>query len=259
MSENQEETYFLSSKKRPHKNLSGGYGKYCCIPGCKSATKDSNMNNTGISLFQIPSTEPHRSTWIRAIQKVRRKGRNDTFDPKKKNTFVCEFHFKAEDIQVSFGMGRKKPIGKRPPSIFRLDSSESKSKPKRKSPKKRQPPVIESSSESEIISDPEQSDQNDVFMEENDRDFEIVEPSELELLRRENEELKQQLKYLENSNSSLRQKITDYENKRYSYNNISKNDDHFKKTTGISNEKFKLLLEYINPGKDSCNIKYYES
>ena len=31
------EIYQNSSKKRPQKNYSGGFGDYCCIPGCQSA------------------------------------------------------------------------------------------------------------------------------------------------------------------------------------------------------------------------------
>ena len=37
--ENCAEKYFDSNKSRPNKNVSGGYGKYCCIPGCKSQLK----------------------------------------------------------------------------------------------------------------------------------------------------------------------------------------------------------------------------
>jgi len=32
-----EEKYGESNKKWPRKNLSAGFGNYCCIPGCKSA------------------------------------------------------------------------------------------------------------------------------------------------------------------------------------------------------------------------------
>jgi len=59
-------------------------------------------------MFQIPSKDPDRSRWIKAIQTVRRKGSNDTFDPKnKKHTYVCKFHFQAGDIRKSLGVGRK--------------------------------------------------------------------------------------------------------------------------------------------------------
>jgi len=60
------------------------------------------------SMFQIPSKDPDRSRWIKAIQTVRRKGSNGTFDSKnKKHTYVCEFHFQAGDIRKSLGVGRK--------------------------------------------------------------------------------------------------------------------------------------------------------
>ena len=109
-------------------------------------------------------------------------------DPtKNKGTFVCEFHLKPEEIKISAGYGRKSVIDNNPPSIFRLDQI-SKEKPKRKSPRKRPQPVIESSSESEVLSESEESE-NDVLAQEN-QDFEMVELSELEILRRENEELK---------------------------------------------------------------------
>lgn len=101
------EKYFQSDKTRPSKNVSGGYGKYCCIPGCKSAAEDSNRKKTGISLFKIPAKEPDRSNWIRVIRNYRRKGGKDNFDPSNKNVHICEFHFKSEDIKVSLGIGRK--------------------------------------------------------------------------------------------------------------------------------------------------------
>ena len=122
----------------------------------------------------------------RAIQTVRRKGPNDTFDPKnKKHTYVCKFHFKAEDIQVSFGIGQKRPIDKRPPTLFKCVEEELK--PKRRSPKKRLPPIIESS-ESEVLSDSESDEYADDVVD--NEDFETIEMTELELLRKENEELK---------------------------------------------------------------------
>ena len=60
-----EECYVGSSRKRPKKNLSGGFGEYCSVPGCKSAYFDSNREKTGISLFKIPSKDPDRRNWIR--------------------------------------------------------------------------------------------------------------------------------------------------------------------------------------------------
>ena len=46
-----------SSKKRPEKNCSAGFGDYCCIPECKSAfytKRDGKRVKTGFSLFKFP-------------------------------------------------------------------------------------------------------------------------------------------------------------------------------------------------------------
>lgn len=64
-----------------------GYGKYCCVPECKSATKDSLKQNTDILLFQIPNRELDKTNWIKALQNHRRKGAKDSFDPRKKMAY----------------------------------------------------------------------------------------------------------------------------------------------------------------------------
>ena len=33
----------------------------------------------------------------------------------------------------------------------------------------------------------------------------------------------------------------------------------FRKATGITDEKFNILLKFIDPGEDSCNIKMYDT
>ena len=115
------EKYFQSSKTCPAKNLSAGIRKYCCVLGCKSSTTSSRGEKTGI-LFQIPSKEPEKTNWIRILSQVRRKGRNDSFDPRNKLYYVCEFHFEAEDIQVTSGYGRKKYRKGKVPTIFESKS-----------------------------------------------------------------------------------------------------------------------------------------
>jgi len=116
-------------------------------------------------------------------------------------------------------------------------------------------PIVESSSESVILSETKESGLSEIFQQDN-QDFEMVEQSELELLRKENEDLKQKLLSLESINTDLRQRNTDSESKYFRYKNVSKNSELFRKTTGISEEKFEELLEYITPGEDSCNISY---
>ena len=43
-------------KKTSEKNLIGGFGNYCCVPGCKSAICDKNRDKTNISLPTISLT-----------------------------------------------------------------------------------------------------------------------------------------------------------------------------------------------------------
>ena len=38
------EIYQNSSKKRPQKNYRGGFGDYCCIPGCQSVFYDAKRD-----------------------------------------------------------------------------------------------------------------------------------------------------------------------------------------------------------------------
>ena len=138
--------YFQSSKSRPAKNSSVGSGKYCCVPGCKSSTTTSEGSNTGILLFKIPSKDPAKTNWIKILSQVRRKGGNGSFDPRKQVYYVCEFHFKAEDIRVTSGYGRKKYRDGKVPTIFESKSKSKESeKPKRKSPNPRPSPIEESS------------------------------------------------------------------------------------------------------------------
>lgn len=45
----------------------------------------------------------------------------------------------------------------------------------------------------------------------------------------------------------------------YSYKNISKNEEQFRKATGLSVERFNVLLESLNPGEDCYNIKLHDT
>ena len=80
-----EESSSTTSRKRPKKNLVGGFGNYCCVPGCKSAFYDKNGEKTNISLLAIPKREDLRKKWVNVSKHVRRKGGADSFDLKKPN------------------------------------------------------------------------------------------------------------------------------------------------------------------------------
>lgn len=245
------EKYVDSSRTRPRKNESGGFGNYCCIPHCTSALYDSNRVKTGISLFKFPSDTALRKEWLHAIRNVRRKGGNDLFDPDKASCYICEFHFKAEDIRVTTGSsGRKKVIKGRIPSIFPNKSSEEPKK-KRKSPAKRQPLETNVSSETEesII----ESDDDEDYMDMPEP------PTEVDMLREELESLKTKVCSLENDNKRCNRKIELLQGEKYRYENVSKDLKLFRSTTGLEKEAFDALFAFLDPGEDCSNIKLYDT
>ena len=45
----------------------------------------------------------------------------------------------------------------------------------------------------------------------------------------------------------------------YNIDNVSESRDELRAVTGITVESFNNLLKFLNPGKDSCNIKFYDT
>ena len=105
-----EESSSKTLRKRPKKYLVGGFGNYCCVPDCKSAFYDKNREKTNTFLFTIPKREVQRKKWFNVLKHVRRKGGADSFDVKNPNKriYVCQSHFKDEDLTTTLGRGKKK-------------------------------------------------------------------------------------------------------------------------------------------------------
>ena len=122
------------------KNCSAGFGDYCYITEYKSAfytKRDRKRVKTGISLSKFPKDNTERRRWTNIISLYERKGAGGNFSPydESKKYFVCEHHFKVDEIRFSFGIRRKTLKPGIIPSIFNFKTP-SKIKP-RKSPKKR--------------------------------------------------------------------------------------------------------------------------
>ena len=66
------EIYQNVSKERPQRNYRGGFGDYCCIPGCQRAFCDANRVKTGILLFKLPKDPALRKEWLQVIKIYRR-------------------------------------------------------------------------------------------------------------------------------------------------------------------------------------------
>ena len=67
--------------------------------------------------------------------------------------------------------------------------------------------------------------------------------------------------FLEAENNALKaENDKQMKNERlYNYENISRNKEHFKKAAGLDHESFLYLSEFVNPGEDCKNIKFYDS
>ena len=85
------------------------------------------------------------------LKHIRRKGGADSFDVKNTNKriYVCEFHFKDEDLTTTLGRGKKKVKAGRVPSLFRKQPV--KQKARRPPPKNRITSFVESKIESDEV------------------------------------------------------------------------------------------------------------
>ena len=218
--------------QRPNKLLKAGRGIYCCIPNCGSAFYNNKNEKTGIGFFKFPSDPQQNQNWKRIVKLYRRRGTNDTFCINN-NTRICEFHFKDDDIKVSIGIGRKTLVKNAVP-IFKQPSEASS---KRKPPVNRLPKILNLDTPDNTIA----SDEPMI--------------SEAEQLRKEMENLK--LK-----NDSLQEEIqtlqTQLQNRTYCYNTIKKDEKLFKSQTGLELDTFEILLEFLDPGENCQNIKFYD-
>ena len=79
-----------------------------------------SQKQTGISLFKFAKDNTEKKRWINIISLYRRKGLGYNFSPydESKKYFVCEHHFKADEIRVSLGIGRKTLKPGAIPTIF---------------------------------------------------------------------------------------------------------------------------------------------
>ena len=64
---------------------------------------------------------------------------------------------------------------------------------------------------------------------------------------------------MELENKKLKEENTKLKSHNYNFDNVSESRDEFRAATGLTVESFNNLLEFLNPGKDSCNIKFYDT
>ena len=64
---------------------------------------------------------------------------------------------------------------------------------------------------------------------------------------------------MELENKKLKEENIKLKSHNYNFVNVSESRDEFRAATGLTVESFNNLLEFLNPGKDSCNIKFYDT
>ena len=232
----------------------GGRSKYCCVPGCKSSFYNNQGEKTNISFFSFPLEAKSRNRWLLAIK---RQENRDGFVVTE-YTKVCEQHFHPDEIKKQFS-GRKDLKDKNTiPSIFSWNKSAST--PNRKLPKKR------CSEQNEENIQPESEPcylSSRLLNEDNARPTEACE--NCAYLRRVVEKLEVKLSLLikqksdvEKDWSELKAKIQKLEKGKFTSKNIREQEDVFKSFTGFHPVKFDILFQFLNPGENASNLKYYE-
>ena len=67
------------------------------------------------------------------------------------------------------------------------------------------------------------------------------------------------IEHLELENKKLKEENIKLKSHNYNFDNVSESRDEFRAATGLTVESFNNLLEFLNPGKGSCNIKFYDT
>ena len=99
-----------SSTSSGFSGMSGIRGQYYCVQEFGSARYDKSGNKTHIGLFKFPSKDKKPQKYqscVKAITMYRRRRGGDTFDPSSKNTVICDYNFKVEQLKKAAGSTRK--------------------------------------------------------------------------------------------------------------------------------------------------------
>ena len=232
--------------------MSGGRGQYCCVPECGSAQYDKFGKKTPIALFKFPSkvTKPQKhQSWVKAISMYRRRGGGDTFDPSSKNTSICEHHFKEEHLKKAAGSARKTYTEDAVPSIFKFKSlTRLNEKPKSKGPAPRQRLAL-----NYIASDSSDESESCAAINFTVELLSVEKATQTDL---DQNHLENELNDLRTEKLNLSKEL---DLSIFSFSSISKDELHFRATTGLDVFKSMYLLELVEPGQNCKCIKFSEA
>ena len=221
--------------------MSGGRGQYCCVPECGSAQYDKFGDKTHIGLLKFPSkdTPQKYQSWVKAISMYRRRGGGDTFDPSSKNTSICEHHFKEEHLKKAAGSARKTYTEDAVLSIFKFKSlTRPNEKPISKRPASRRRLAL-----NYIASDCADESESCAAINFTVELLSVEKATQTDL---DQNHLENELNDLRTEKLNLSKELDLY---LFSFSSISKDEVHFRATTGLDVSKFMYLLEL---GKYCC-------
>ena len=188
---------------------------------------------------------------------------------------VCEFHFNPKQILVSLGIGKKTYVPGSVPLVFEFKPEEKKKE--RKPPKPRNKQETSRDFESEEMKK-ERKPLIPRNKQETSRDFENESsdsqcfggasnsvadvPEDIDnttKLHAENKSLRCMIEHLELEKKKMKEENIKLKSHFYNFDNVSESGDEFRAGTGLTVESFNYLLVFLNLGKDSCNITFYDT
>ena len=220
--------------------MSGIHGQYCCVQECGSARYDKFGNKTQIGLFKFQSKDkkPQKcQNWVKAISMYRRRRGGDTFDPSSKNTVICDYNFKVEQLMKAAGSTRKTYTEDAVPSIFKfkyLTRPNEKAISKRPAPKERL-------ALNYIASDSSDESESCAAINFTVELLSVEKATQTDL---DQNHLENKLNDLRTEKLNLSKELDLY---LFSFSSISKDEVHFRATTVLNVSKFMYFLELVEP------------
>ena len=212
-----------------------------------------SLGTKHIGLFKFPSKDKNPQkyqSWVKAISMYRRRGDGDTFDTSSKNTVICEHHFKEEHLKKAAGSARKMYTEDAVPSSFKFNKSLTRpnEKPISKRPAPRQLLALNC-----IASDSFDESESCAAVNFTVELLSVEKATQTDL---DQSHVENELNDLGTEKLNLSKELDLY---LFSFSTISKDEAHFRATTGLDVSKFIYLFELVEPEQNCEGIKFYEA
>ena len=184
-----------------------------------------------------------------AISMYRRRGGGETFDPSSRNIVKCEHHFKEEHLKKAAGSTRKLYTEDTVPSNFKFISlTRPNDKPLSKWPAPKQQLAL-----NYVASDSSDESEDCAAINFTAELLSVEKTTQTDL---DQNHLEKELNDLWVEKLNLSKELDLY---LFSFSNISKDEKHFRATTGLDVSKFMHLLELVEPEQNCEGVKFNEA